>query len=431
MTTLRQRIEADLLIPGSAPPIIDGLVLIDGGHIEYSGPRHAGPPVRGEATVSVATVMPGMWDAHCHFFGIQKMDLSLVAAESPVQRVLRSGRDARQALLAGITSIREVGGLGVYLARAVAEGTLEGPTIYAAGSILSMTGGHGDIHDLPLSIMHSDDRVVDLELCDGIPECLRAVRRQLRRGARVIKICATGGVLSLDDLQHPQFSDGELRAIVGEAARAERLVAAHCHGKAGIMAALRAGVRTIEHGTYLDAEAARAMADSGAILVSTRFVGHDVLQNVDKAGLPMFARDKLARAYARGREAIGHALDAGVLIAAGTDMIHSGNHWGNNGMELQLLVECGMSPLEAIRAATAHGALTVGEQTEGPGTLVAGAPADVIAVDADPLADIGLLTGPDHISHVWQRGRIVNGSDAGIPQSDDRAISPWEVKQDD
>ena len=413
MTTGRQRIEAELLIPGDAPPITDGLVLIDGGRIEYAGARHAGPPEQGEATVRIATVMPGMWDSHCHFFGIKRMDLSLVAAESPVQRVLRCVRDAEQALLSGITSVREVGGLGVYLARAVAEGTVSGPTIYAAGSILSMTGGHGDIHDLPLAIMHSDDRVVDLELCDGIPECLRAVRRQLRRGARVIKICATGGVLSLDDPQHPQFSDGELRAIVEEAARAGRVVAAHCHGKAGIMAALRAGVRTIEHGTYLDAESARAMADSGAILVSTRFVGHDVLQNVDKAGLPVFARDKLARAYARGREAIGHALDAGVLIAAGTDMIHSGDHWGNNGMELQLLAECGMSPLEAIRAATAHGALTVGEQAEGPGTLAAGAPADVIAVDGDPLADIGLLSGPGHISHVWQGGRLVNGSDAG------------------
>ena len=407
--SVAQRIEADLLIPGDAAPIDSGVIVIENERIAYSGPAGAAPPTPGAAVWRVPTVMPGLWDAHCHFFGIRQVDLGLVAAESPIQRALRIGEDARRALMAGITSVREVGGLGVYLARAVAEGSVAGPTVYAAGAILSMTGGHGDIHDIPISLMQSNERVVDLELCDGVPECIRAVRRQLRRGARVIKVCATGGVLSLDNLEHPQFSHEELTAIVEEAARADRLVAAHCHGKAGIMAAIRAGVRTIEHGTYLDQESAVAMADSDAVLVSTRFVGHDVLRDPDAAGLPEFARAKLAAAYERGRQALGHAISAGVRIAAGTDMISSGSHWGHNGVELQLLTECGLSPLEAIRAATASAALTVGKQAEGPGVIVAGAPADLIAVAGNPINDISILGGPDQVTHVWQGGRLVKG----------------------
>jgi imidazolonepropionase-like amidohydrolase len=388
--------------------VSNATVVIEGATIAFAGARHDAPVVQGEERVfRVPTIMPGLWDAHCHFFGIPKIDLGLVAAESPIQRAMRVGRDATRALMAGITSVREVGGLGVYLQRAIAEGTVRGPNVYAAGSILSMTGGHGDIHDIPLSLMQSGERVVDLELCDGVPECIRGVRRQLRRGARVIKVCATGGVLSRDDMRHPQFSEAELRAIVEEAARAERLVAAHCHGKAGIMAAVRAGVGTIEHGTFLDAEAAAAMAESGAILVSTRFVGHDVLQNADAAGLPEFARAKLAAAYDAGRAAVAHAIAAGVKIAAGTDMIHSGDHWGRNGLELKLLVDCGLSPLEAIEAATATAALTVGKQAEGPGFLEDGAPADLIAVRGDPLADIGILDGPGNVSHVWLGGSLV------------------------
>jgi len=403
----RQRIEAAKLIPGRGEPIDNAVVIAENGRIVYAGSRQQAPPSEHELSFQVATVMPGLWDAHCHFFGIPRIDLAMVAAESPIQRAMRVGRDAQRALMAGFTSVREVGGLGIYLASAIAEGTVVGPNVYAAGSILSMTGGHGDIHDIPLSLMNSSERVVDLELCDGVSECLRAVRRQLRRGARVIKVCATGGVLSRDDMRHPQFSDHELRAIVDEAGRADRLVAAHCHGKAGIMAALRAGVRTIEHGTFLDREAAKAMADSGAILVSTRFVGHDVLDNAEAAGLPEFARAKLSAAYDRGREAIGYAIDAGVRIAAGTDMIHSGDHWGRNGVELALLVECGLSPLQAIDAATATAALTVGAQAEGSSIVEAGAPADLIAVVGDPTENIGLLGDAENISHVWLQGRLV------------------------
>jgi imidazolonepropionase-like amidohydrolase len=189
----------------------------------------------------------------------------------------------RAALDAGVTSVREVGGLGVHLARAVAEGTVEGPAVYAAGAVLSVTGGHGDLHSLPLPWMAEfAGWGGELRLCDGVDGCMKAAREQLRRNARLIKVCASGGVLSeVDDPIHQQFTAAELRAVVEVAALAERVVAAHCHGKPGIMAALEAGVRTIEHGTYLDEEACEAMRETGAILVTTG----TVMQEMQDSGV--------------------------------------------------------------------------------------------------------------------------------------------------
>ena len=406
MTTYR--IEAGVLIPGTGDPIVDGVVTIEGDTIAFAGPAHAAPPTPGAVTVSVPVVMPGLWDCHCHLFGIRAPDLTLLAVEPVAVRATRIVRDAEHALLAGVTSLREVGGLGVHLARTIAEGTNPGPHVYAAGALLSATGGHGDIHSLPERFVTGCDRFGDLEICDGVPDCLRAVRRQLRQGAKVIKVCATGGVLSeLDQPEHAQFSHDELVAIVEEAACAERVVAAHCHGKAGVMAAVRAGVRTIEHGTYVDAEAATAMADTGTILVPTRFVGDSVLGPDATVTMPDFARAKLQVTYRAGRDAVGHALDAGVTIAAGTDIINSGDQWGRNGGELALLVECGLSPLQAIAAATANAPLTVGAQAPRTGQLAAGHVADVITVAANPLDDITVLGDARQVTHVWKAGTLV------------------------
>jgi imidazolonepropionase-like amidohydrolase len=324
---------------------------------------------------------------------------------------MRITQDAHRALMAGFTSVREVGGLGVYLARAIAEGYVEGPEVYAAGAILSTTGGHGDIHSIPEDWMSGETRIDDLELCDGVDGCRKAVRRQLRKGARVIKVCASGGVLSqYDDPQHQQFTHEELAAIVDEASMADRVVAAHCHGKAGIMAAVRAGVTTIEHGTYLDRESAKAMADSGAILVATRFVGAELLSQPPERGLADFARIKLTETFRRGREAIAAALAAGVQIAVGTDILTSDDQWGRNGAELSLLVECGMSPEQAIVAATSVGPLTVGPQANGTGVLAPGEPADLIALVADPRERIEILAEASNVTHVWRGGALVKGA---------------------
>jgi imidazolonepropionase-like amidohydrolase len=328
----------------------------------------------------------------------------------------RAAKNAEAALLAGFTSVREAGGLGVYLARVVAEGDLLGPSIYAPGSVLSTTGGHGDIHAFPLpAVVDNCERNGMSTLCDGVPECLKAVRMQLRLGARVIKICASGGVMSeLDHPVHQQFSGEELRAIVEEAGRAERVVMAHCHGKPGIMAALEAGVRTIEHGSYLDEEAAAAMRESGAILVPTRFIVEQGLRAKDK--MPGYAYAKLVAIADRHLEAIKIAHATGVSIAVGTDIFASGPEagmaWGMNGRELVHLVEAGMTPLEAIEAGTANGPPTLGPQAPRSGVLELGHDADLIAVDSNPLDDVSVLADPVNVTRVWKAGRLVKSPPA-------------------
>ncbi|HEY8472243.1 MAG TPA: amidohydrolase family protein, partial [Natronosporangium sp.] len=249
----------------------DGVVVVDDATISYAGPAATAPATAEATTIRATTVMPGLWECHGHFMGVRSMDLSRLPLEPIAVRAARATADLRAALDAGVTSVREAGGLGVHLARPVEEGLLVGPRIYPAGAILSTTGGHGDLHSHPLPWVHDfAEAGGELRLADGPAECARATREQLRRNAKVIKVCASGGVMSeVDHPIHQQFTDAELRAIVEVAGMADRVVAAHCHGKPGIMAALAAGVRTIEHGTYLDEEAAAAMRETGAILVPT------------------------------------------------------------------------------------------------------------------------------------------------------------------
>jgi imidazolonepropionase-like amidohydrolase len=355
--------------------------------------------------------MPGMWDCHGHFFGVRSAGLDAVYTDSLPLRAARAAKDAEKALQAGFTSVREAGGLGVHLARGVADGTLIGPSIYAPGAILSTTGGHGDMHTIPIDWVHSiSEHSGELALCDGVDECIRAVRSQLRLGARVIKVCASGGVLSeLDDPVHQQFRADELRAIVETAAMAQRSVMAHCHGKPGIMASLEAGVRTIEHGTYLDDECCAAMRELDAVLVPTRYIVARLTKAGTSSGMSAENARKLYEIADTHADAISRAHAAGVRIAAGTDIFQSGGPempvgWGQNGGELPLLVEAGLSALEAIEAATANGPATLGEQAPQAGQLVQGWDADVITLDADPVLDIGVLADPSRITGVWRHG---------------------------
>jgi len=408
-----EQIKAALLIPGRGEPVRDATVLIDGGRISYAGPAAGAPAVPDAVTRTAATVLPGLWDCHGHFMGSRNLDLARLPQEPTALRAARSARDLTNALNAGITSVREVGGLGVYLAQAVREGLLDGPSIYPAGAVLSTTGGHGDLHYYPLSwvtdFAHHDGT---LRLADGTSECMRAVREQLRRGAAVIKVCASGGVLSeVDHPVHQQFTDAELRTIVEVAGLADRVVAAHCHGKPGIMAALRAGVATIEHGTYLDEEACDAMRETGTILVPTRTIIENILAHLDQ--VPPYAAAKLTAIAATHADMVRMAIDRGVTIAMGTDLGLTGldlpGAWGTNGTELSHLVALGMTPLQAIEAATATAPRTLGPQAPRSGLLAEGYDADLIIVDGDPLADISLLAEPDHITAVWVGGRQVKG----------------------
>lgn len=411
------RIEAETLIPGRGEPIADGCVILEGARIEYAGPRAGAPDTSGRLpSVAVAAVMPGLWDCHVHLTGLRRTSLEDAMRVPVPVAAARAVRDAELALEAGFTSVREVGGYGVHIARVIDEGSARGPTIYAAGDLISQTGGHADLHTYSTGCMADlGERGGWLHTCDGEAECLRAVRLQLRRNARLIKVCASGGVLTeYDHPMHQQFTDRELAVIVEEAARAERVVAAHCHGKAGIMAALRAGVRTIEHGTYLDEEAAEAMKEAGAILVTTRFVKVRMLEHGQRTGLPDYAHRKLLDTADVHRQAVALAIRCGVRIAAGTDTITTGPDtalpWGLHALELELLVEAGMTPLAAIAAATADAPATVGPQAPRTGQLQPGFDADVIAVAANPINDINVLQDRDNITHVWKGGRLEKGA---------------------
>lgn len=398
------RIQADLLIPGRGAPVENGTVVLQDGEIAYAGPS-AGAPATPEAAVfEVRTVLPGLWESHAHFFGVVRPDLLQLVTQPVARGAARCAVDLSRTLDGGITSAREMGGYGLQIQPAIAEGTVRGPTVYGAGSVLSPTGGHADIHNVPLPFLeHTGDFS---GLCDGVPECLKAVRKNLRMNAKVIKICASGGVMSeVDHPIHQQFSDEELRAIVEEAARAERVVGAHCHGKPGIMAALRAGVKTIEHGSFLDEEAADLMLENDATLVPTRYVVDQLLDRADE--MPRYAYEKLSFIADHHAAALKLAIAKGVRIAMGTDIFVSGPDYGQNSREMIHLVDAGMTPLEAIEAATANGPITLGPQAPRSGQLRPGYDADVIAVDFDPLDEYTSWGDPGRVTHVWKAGAAV------------------------
>ena len=400
------RIVADVLIPGRGDPIEHGTVVMDRSEITYAGPTDTAPAASSdEDVVEAPAVLPGLWDCHTHFIGLSTPNLETLATTEIVGAAARAVDDAGKVLDGGITSVRVVGGFGLHLAPVVAEGRMRGPRIYGAGRILSTTGGHGDIHSLPLDFAHELLCSTGLSiLCDGVPEVLKAVRTNLRSNAKLIKVCASGGVMSeIDHPMHQQFSDDELAAIVAEAARAERIVAAHCHGKAGIMAALRAGVHSVEHGSFLDEEAADLMVEQGTWLVPTRYVVASVLEQTEN--LPAYVYEKLQMIAGAHEQAMKIAVAKGVKIAAGCDIFVSGQMYGTGSFEVMHLINAGMTDLEAIEAATASGPETLGPQAPHTGQLRRGFDADVITMDAVPLDDRTVWGDPERVTGVWQLGR--------------------------
>jgi imidazolonepropionase-like amidohydrolase len=402
------RIVAEVLIPGRGEPIDGGTVVLEHGEIAFSGPTTDAPPSEADDDVhEVAAVLPGLWDCHTHFLGMAEPNIESIGTTDVVLAAARAVDDAAAMLDGGVTSVRDVGGLGVRLAPAVEQGRIRGPRIHGAGRILSTTGGHADIHGYPLDFVHElGCRAGFSILCDGVPEVLKAVRTNLRSNAKLIKICASGGVMSeVDHPIHQQFSAEEMEAIVAEASRAERIVAAHCHGKPGIMAALRAGCHTIEHGSFLDEEAADLMVQTGAMFVPTRFVVDELLGQVD--ALPRYAYEKGQMVAGAHEQAMKIAIATGVRIAAGCDIFVSGQNYGESSREILHLINAGMTDLEAIEAATATAPETLGPQAPNTGQLRAGFDADVIVLDTNPLDDRTVWGEPDRVTHVWQRGARV------------------------
>jgi imidazolonepropionase-like amidohydrolase len=411
-----------LLIPGKGEPSKNRTVAIRSGKIIHIGNWTEIPPKYPKAPSSyVPVLMPGLWDCHIHLMGTDSLGYTSFTLINPATAGARLGRSVNDILMSGFTSVRDLGGYAPEIAKVVDEGTIPGPNIYSAGSALSQTAGHGDTFELPIGFVWSrcgvgygtgnGDDVACRPLCiaDGIDECRKAVRLMIRRGAKVIKVLASGGVLSRDDdpkLQ--QFSDEELKVIVDEAARMNRIVAAHVHGKAGIMAAIKAGCKTLEHGTYLDEEAVDLMLEKDIMLIATRLIVTEGVKH--KELLSPESYKKMLETAKYHKKAYGLAIKKGVKCALGTDLGTSvpgtSLSHGSAGAELLYAVEAGMTPLQAIEAATANGPATLGPMAPLSGQIKVGYDADLIGLAKNPIDDIGCLRDVRNVTHVWKGGKL-------------------------
>lgn len=350
------------------------------------------------------TCLPGLVDLHVHLsFELTPRAFIESFQLNPPDYAVRAVANAQKTLLMGFTSVRDLGGprgVAVSLRNAVNQGIVPGPRIQAAGFITS-TGGHGDpTNGLRSELMGSPGPVEGI--VSGPDEARRAVRQQYKEGHDLIKISVTGGVLSLaKSADAPLLADEELAAILATAKDYRFPVAAHAHGAEGMKRAIRAGVQTIEHGTYLDDEAIALMKRHGTWLVPTISAGRFVAEQAKTPGyFPDIIRPKAIAVGSQIQEMFGRAYKAGVKVAFGTDQGVAPH--GQNGREFAYMVEAGMPPLEAIRAATLHGATVMG-MIDQIGTLEAGKLADVIAVLGDPARDIHAMQA---VVFVMKDGRV-------------------------
>lgn len=336
-----------------------------------------------------ATLLPGLIDAHTHLtydpnFGYQELGISIP------KEALIGAKNARITLEAGFTTVRNVGARGytdIALRDAINEGMVPGPRMLASGPPLSITGGHCDQNLLPYEFHATSDGAAD-----GVEAVQHKVREIIKYGADVIKVCATGGVLSKgDDPQASQYTLEELKAIVADAHRLGRKVAAHAHGAQGIAWAAEAGVDSIEHGSYIDDNAIKIMKEHGTYLVPTQYLGDWMRENAARIGLPAMYAEKMKTVTAAMRQNVGKAIRAGVKIALGTDAAVYPH--GLNAHEFEVYVKLGMTPLQSIQAGTVNAADLLG-WSDRIGSIEQGKFADMIAVEGDPIKDITLLQHP-------------------------------------
>jgi len=350
------------------------------------------------------TLLPGLVDAHTHLtYELADDWINQAVKESLADLALRGARNARRTLMAGFTTVRDLGAwdfADVALARAVAKGWIEGPRIVPSGNMIGSTGGHCDTTGFIPGIA---ERGPEGGVADGVDEILKAVRYQIKHGARVIKACATAGVMSFEHQAGAlQYSQAELDALVEEAARHGVKVAAHAHGNDGIIAAIRAGVASVEHGSMLDGEAIALMKQRGTYLVPTVYTWR-----VPGDYPPMIQR-KIEEVQSQVDGSVRAALRAGVRIAFGTD---AGTYpHGDNAREFAELVALGMAPIEAIRAATLYAADLLG--VDDRGAVEVGALADLVAVSGNPLEDVSIL---EEVRFVMLGGRVVKPLAAAQP----------------
>ena len=358
--------------------------------------------------LSAHTCMPGLIDMHVHLTGEYTETSEIDSFRlNPPDYAFRSVGFAEKTLLAGFTTVRDLGGdVTISLRNAVNGGYIKGPRIFASGRSLATTGGHAD----PTNGMREDlvrHPTPEQGVINGAEDARRAVRQRYKDGADVIKITATGGVLSVASSgQNAQFTEDEIRAIVDIAKDYGFRVAAHAHGAEGLKRAVRAGVASIEHGTYMDEEAMALMKKHGAYYVPTIIAGKWVEEKSRIPGFfPEIVRKKAAEIGPLIQETFGRAHRAGVKIAFGTDSGVSAH--GDNGREFGYMVQAGMPAMAAIRSATLDAATLLGQEGR-LGTLEAGKFSDVVAVSGDPVKDISAMT---RVSFVMKNGVVYKRPD--------------------
>ena len=382
----------------------DSCVVVDGSRIAEILPHTPTSPSGEVIDVRGKTLMPGLIDAHCHVLG---SSVKITEVESqPLTYVSQYARKMlSHALSCGFTAVRDVGGGDAGIAKAVEDGLIDGPRVYFAGRVLSMTGGHGDFRD-PLSGLGScqcgtESRVS--VIVDGKDAVRAAAREELRRGAHCIKIMMSGGVLSpADPIWMDQFADEEVLAAIEEARRRRKYVAAHCHPPESIARAARLGVRTIEHATLIDAMSAAAVKSADAYVVPTLVIVQALLDMSKTDKLPPWVQGKLAEvsdSCSRGLELMDRT---GLKIGFGTDLL--GHLHTQQAREFVLRREV-QSAAAILRAATSVNADIL--QEPGLGRIQPGCEADLLVVDGDPLRDIAVLAqNGQHLDVIMKAGRL-------------------------
>jgi len=377
----------------------NAVVVVEGGRITAVNPAEL--PAGAEVIdLGDRTLAPGLIDSHTHLaYQIEPGFVFRAVTDTEADFAYRAAANARKTVEAGFTTVRDVGSVGfvdVALGKAVEAGWVVGPHVVPSGYALGVTGGHCDTTGFAPGVHERDPKT---GIADGPWEAVEAVRYQIKHGARWIKVCATAGVLSFEGpVGAQQFSYEELEAIVQEAARHGVKVAAHAHGTAGIEAAVRAGVASIEHGSELSDEVIALMKERGTYLVPTTYLA----DAIDLDALPAPIRAKAEHILPIAKESVRRAIAAGVPIAFGTDAAVYPH--GENARELAVLVERGMSPLEAIRSATLGAADLLG--LEDRAVIEPGRLADLVAVEGNPLEDVSVF---ERVGFVMVGGRVVKG----------------------
>jgi imidazolonepropionase-like amidohydrolase len=363
--------------------------------------------------LSRATVLPGLIDCHTHLGSrADRYDEIYHFKDTPFSSAFAAVVNARKTLEAGFTTVRDVGSkpfLAVDLRNSINEGLVPGPRIVASGPGITITGGHGDLNNFAPQVsvkMFPEER--GFQIADGVDQVRHVVRAQVKYGVDVIKILATGGVLSKGDSPGaPQFTFEELKAAADEAHMAGRKIAAHAHGTQGIKNAILAGIDSIEHASLIDDEGIRLAKEHGTYLVMDIYNDDYILNNAPTFGLPQENVEKEKMVGRLQRENFEKAFKAGVKMAFGTD---AGVYpHGDNAKQFFYMVKYGMTPAQAIRAATSSAADLIGRSKD-VGTIEAGKYADIIAVTADPLQDVRAL---EHVGFVMKGGEVYKDAITG------------------